>query len=218
MKFKKISNLICLTQFKFGELMFPIFEPMLRFFENKDPGVRRHFNQAIVGMNEKKQAIALLNLNMVLSLNPRHFLARVFRGRIYIKEGQYRLASEDYLEANKISKYRFIHYDLYREYFRSVNSKLGLAEDAVVNNFDQVFGASLNQQDGNSSYGSADMGKQVKEMLAMMEAGSNEENEIISREFVLSPDETKKFMIMGPITQEEVEGTDWDQLSDDLTL
>ena len=35
-KFKKISNLICLTQFKFGELMFPIFEPMLRFFENKD--------------------------------------------------------------------------------------------------------------------------------------------------------------------------------------
>ena len=193
-------------------------EPILRFLENKDPEVRRHFNQAIYSTNEKKQAIALLNLNMVLSLSPRHFLARVFRGRIYLREGQYRLASEDYLEANKISQYRFIHYDLYREYFRSVNSKLGLAEDAVVNNFDQVFGASLNQQDGNSSYGSADMGKQVKEMLAMMEAGSNEENEIISREFVLSPDETKKFMIMGPITQEEVEGTDWDQLADDLTL
>ena len=34
--------------------MFPIFEHMLRFFENKDPGVRRHFNQALVSMNEKK--------------------------------------------------------------------------------------------------------------------------------------------------------------------
>ena len=218
MRFKKINHLICLAEFKIGKLIFPVLEPILHFLENKDPEVRRHFNQAIFSTNEKKQAIALLNLNMVLSLSPRHFLARVFRGRIYIREGQYRLASEDYLEANKISKYRFIHYDLYREYFRSVNSKLGLAEDAVVNNFDQVFGASLNQQDGNSSYGSADMGKQVKEMLAMMEAGSNEENEIISREFVLSPDETKKFMIMGPITQEEVEGTDWDQLADDLTL
>ena len=218
MRFKKINHLIGLAEFKLGELIFSVLEPILRFLENKDPEVRRHFNQAIYSTNEKKQAIALLNLNMVLSLSPRHFLARVFRGRIYLREGQYRLASEDYLEANKISQYRFIHYDLYREYFRSVNSKLGLAEDAVVNNFDQVFGASLNQQDGNSSYGSADMGKQVKEMLAMMEAGSNEENEIISREFVLSPDETKKFMIMGPITQEEVEGTDWDQLADDLTL
>ena len=218
MRFKKINHLIGLAEFKLGELIFSVLEPILRFLENKDPEVRRHFNQAIYSTNEKKQAIALLNLNMVLSLSPRHFLARVFRGRIYLREGQYRLASEDYLEANKISKYRFIHYDLYREYFRSVNSKLGLAEDAIVNNFDQVFGASLNQQDGNSSYGSADMGKQVKEMLAMMEAGSNEENKIISREFVLSPDETKKFMIMGPITQEEVEGTDWDQLPDDLTL
>ena len=218
MRFKKINSLICLAEFKLGKLIFPVLEPILRFLENKDPEVRRHFNQAIYSTNEKKQAIALLNLNMVLSLSPRHFLARVFRGRIYLREGQYRLASEDYLEANKISQYRFIHYDLYREYFRSVNSKLGLAEDAVVNNFDQVFGASLNQQGGNSRYESADMDKQVKEMLAMMEVGSNVENETISREFVLSPDETKKFMIMGPITQEEVEGTDWDQLADDLTL
>jgi tetratricopeptide (TPR) repeat protein len=217
-RFKKINYLICLAEFKLGKLIFPALEPILRLLENKDPEVRGYFNQAIFSTNEKKQAIALLNLNMVLSLNPRHFLARVFRGRIYIKEGQYRLASEDYLEANKISQYRFIHYDLYREYFRSVNSKLGLVEDAIVKNFDQVFGAPLNQKDGNSRYGSADMGKQVKKMLAMMEAGSNEEKEIISRNFVLSPDETKKFMIMGPITEEEVEGTDWDQLADDLTL
>ena len=139
MKLKKISHLICLAQFKLGEFIFPMFEPMLRFIENKDPEVRRHFIQALSSLKEKKQAIALLNLNMVLSLNPKHFLARVFRGRIYIKEGQYRLASEDYLEANKISQYRFIHYDLYREYFKSVNSEFGEMGGLILKNFDQVF-------------------------------------------------------------------------------
>lgn len=218
MKFKKISHLICLTQFKFGEFVFPMLEPILRFLENKDPDVARHFNQALVSTNEKKQAIALLNLNMVLSLNPRHFLARVFRGRIYIKEGQYRLASEDYLEANKISQYRFAHYDLYREYSRSVSNKIGLAEDAKVNDFNQVFDVLQNLQDGGPIDGSANMDQQVREVLAMMETSLNERDETTFREFVLSPDETKKFKIMGPITQEEVEGTDWDQLANDLTI
>jgi hypothetical protein len=32
----------------------------------------------------------------------------------------------------------------------------------------------------------------------------------------LSPDEVEKFTVMGPITQEEIEETDWDQLADDL--
>ena len=218
MKFKKISHLICLTQFKFGEFVFPMLEPILRFLENKDPDVARHFNQALVSTNEKKQTIALLNLNMVLSLNPRHFLARVFRGRIYIKEGQYRLASEDYLEANKISQYRFAHYDLYREYSRSVSNNIGLAEDAKVNDFNQAFDVLQNLQDGGPIDGSANMDQQVREVLAMMETSLNERDETTFREFVLSPDETKKFTIMGPITQEEVEGTDWDQLANDLTI
>ncbi|MBC8286751.1 MAG: hypothetical protein H8E42_04675 [Nitrospinae bacterium] len=217
MKLKKISHLICLTQFKLGELIFPMFEPVLRFLENKDPEVRRHFNQALASMGEQKQAIALLNLNMVLSLNPGHFLARVFRGRIYIKEGQYRLASEDYLEANKISQYRFIHYDLYREYFRSVNSEFGGVGGTIIKNFDQVFEALQLQQDGGSRDVSADLGQEVQERLAMMEADLKEGDEITFRELVLGPDETEKFMVMGPITQEEIEGTDWDQLADDLT-
>ncbi len=214
MKFKKISHLISLAQFKLGELIFPMFEPMLRFFENKDPEVRRHFNQALASMNEQKQAIALLNLNMVLSLNPRHFLARVFRGRIYIKEGQYRLASEDYLEANKISQYRFIHYDLYREYFRSVNKEFGGVGSTIIKNFDQVF-ETLQLQDSGPKDGKADMGQEVQERLAMMESVLKED--VIFQEFVLSPDEVEKFTVMGPITQEEIEETDWDQLADDLT-
>jgi tetratricopeptide (TPR) repeat protein len=213
-KFKKISHLICLTQFKLGEFIFPMFEPILRFFENKDPEVRRHFNQALTSMNEKKQAIALLNLNMVLSLNPRHFLARVFRGRIYIKEGQYRLASEDYLEANKISQYRFIHYDLYREYFRSVNKEFGGVGGNIIKNFDQVFETLQLQQDSGPREGKTDLGQEVQERLAMIESGLKED--INFQEFVLSPDEVERFTGMGPITQQEIEETDWDQLADDL--
>jgi hypothetical protein len=193
--------------------MFPIFEPMLRFFENKEPEVRRHFNQALVSMNEKKQAIALLNLNMVLSLNPKHFLARVFRGRIYIKEGHYRLASEDYLEANNISQYRFVHYDLYREYFRSVNKEFGGVDGIISKNFDQVF-ETLQRQDSGLKDGKFDMGQEMTERLAMIEAGFKEE--VSFQESVLNPDEVEKFTVMGPITQEEIEETDWDQLSDDL--
>jgi hypothetical protein len=214
-KFKKISNLIYLTQFNFGELIFHLFEPMLRFFENKDPEVRRHFNQALVSMNEKKQVIALLNLNMVLSLNPRHFLARVFRGRIYIKEGQYRLASEDYLEANNISQYRFFHYDLYREYFRSVNKEFGGVSGPIIKNFDQVF-ETLQLQDSGLKDGVFDMGQEVKERLANTEMGSKES--VTFQRFVLNPDEVEKFTVMGPITQEEIDETDWDQLANDLTL
>ena len=216
MKLKKISHLISLAQFKLGELIFPMFEPMLRFVENKDPEVRRHFTQALSSLKKKKQAIALLNLNMVLSLNPRHFLARVFRGRIYIKEGQYRLASEDYLEANKISQYRFIHYDLYREYFRSVNSEFGGAGGPILKNIDQMFETLQFQSDSGFKDGKTDMGKEVQENLSMIEAGLKEGDEITFQELALSPDEKERFQVLGPITQEEIEETDWDQLSDDL--
>jgi len=215
-KLKKISHLISLAQFKLGELIFPMFEPMLRFVENKDPEVRRHFTQALSSLKKKKQAIALLNLNMVLSLNPRHFLARVFRGRIYIKEGQYRLASEDYLEANKISQYRFIHYDLYREYFRSVNSEFGGAGGPILKNIDQMFETLQFQSDSGFKDGKTDMGKEVQENLSMIEAGLKEGDEITFQELALSPDEKERFQVLGPITQEEIEETDWDQLSDDL--
>ena len=217
MKLKKISHLICLAQFKLGEFIFPMFEPMLRFIENKDPEVRRHFIQALSSLKKKKQAIALLNLNMVLSLNPKHFLARVFRGRIYIKEGQYRLASEDYLEANKISQYRFIHYDLYREYFKSVNSEFGEMGGLILKNFDQVFETLQFQQDSSFRDGKTDLGQEVKENLSMIEAGLKEGDEITFQELALSPDEKERFQVLGPITQKEIEETDWDQLSDDLT-
>jgi tetratricopeptide (TPR) repeat protein len=216
-KLKKVSHLISLAQFKLGELIFPMFEPLLRFLENKDPEVRRHFIHALASLKKKKQAIALLNLNMVLSLNPKHFLARVFRGRIYIKEGQYRLASEDYLEANKISQYRFIHYDLYREYFRSVNSEFGSEGGPILKSFDQVFETLQLQRDSSCRDGQTDMGKELQDNLSILEAGLKEGDEITFEELALSPDEKERFQVLGPITQDEIEETDWDQLLDDLT-
>lgn len=217
MKLDKIHHLLSLAQFKLGELVFPMFEPVLRFLENKDPEVRRHFSQATCSLKDKKQAIALLNLNMVLSLNPRHFLARVFRGRIYIKEGQYRLASEDYLEANKISQYRFIHYDLYREYFRSVNTEFGGIGGTIIKNFDQVFETLQLQNDSNFRDIQLDTGKEGYETLSMMEASLKEGDEVTMQELALSPDEKERFQVLGPITQQEIEDADWDKLADDLT-
>jgi len=128
-------------------------------------------------------------------------------------EGQYRLASEDYLEANNISQYRFIHYDLYGEYFRSVNKEFGGVGRTIIKNFDQVF-ETLQLQDSGPKDGEFDMGQEVQERLAMIEAGFKED--VSFQEFVLSPDEVEKFTVMGPITQEEIEETDWDQLADDL--
>ena len=202
-----VYNFLC---FKMGETVFPLFEPMLKLFENKDPEVRRHFNQALLSLKKSKQAIALLNLNMVLSLKPNHFLAHVFRGRIYVKEGQYRLASEDYLEANRISQYRFIHYDLYREYFKSVNNELGRQGGQHLNSFDDVFD-SMNLIKGCTDI-ETEAGLVFQGNLSLTET-----DDIVSyHDLALTPKEKEKFEILGPISQEEMEETDWDLFMDDL--
>ena len=84
----------------------------------------------------------------------------------------------------------------------------------IIKNFDQVF-ETLQLQDSGPKDGKSDMGQEVQERLAMIEAGLKED--VSFQEFVLSPDEVEKFTVMGPITQEEIEDTDWDQLADDLT-
>jgi hypothetical protein len=35
-----------------GEIIFPLFEPMLKLAENKDPEVRKHFNQALLSLKK----------------------------------------------------------------------------------------------------------------------------------------------------------------------
>ena len=193
-----------------GETIFPIFEPMLKLAENKNPEVRRHFNQALMSLRERKRTIALLNLNMVLSLKPNHFLARVFRGRIYIKERQYRLASEDYLEANRISQYRFIHYDLYREYFKSVNNEFGWQGRTILEKFDDVFDAMHLISGGKGLV--PETSQVFQESLSITET-----DDFLPQDIALTTEEKEKFETLGPISQQEIEETDWDLLMDDLS-
>lgn len=207
---KKISHLFSLFCFKMGETLFPLFEPMLKLSENKNPEVRRHFNQALLSLKKSKQAIALLNLNMVLSLKPNHFLARVFRGRIYVKEGQYRLASEDYLEANRISQYRFIHYDLYREYFKPVNNEFGGQGQQAMKNIDDAFDT-MHLIQGCRDL-ETEAGQEFQENLSLTET----DDTVSYHDLALTGEEKEKFEILGPISQEEIEDTDWDSYMDDL--
>ena len=211
---KKVSNLLNLFCFKIGQSIFPIYEPILKLAENKNPEVRRHFNQALINLDERKQTFALLNLNMVLSLKPNHFLARVFRGRIYVKEGQHRLASEDYLEANRISQYRFIHYDLYQEYFKSVNNEFMGKGGTVLKKNDDIFDAIdfISGQKGLEP----EVGQEFQENLPVIETGDALPQDFVSTLEDLTSEEKEKFETLGPISQQEIEENDWDLLMDGL--
>ena len=207
---KKVRHLLTIICSKIKGAIFYFTEPFLKLTENRNLEVRRHFNRALLNLQNSKQAIALLNLNMVISLKPNHFLARVFRGRIYVREGQYRLASEDYLEAKRISHYRFIHYDLYREYFKSVNKEFGAESDPILQNFNEVFD-SLNST-SNPQYWESNKGNEFKEKLSLIEADKRGS----PSDFSLTAEEKEKFRILGPISQQEVEETDWDSFMDEL--
>ena len=207
---KKIRYFLDIICSKTGKAIFYLVEPVFKLAENRDPEVRRHFGQALLNLKKSKQAIALLNLNMVISLMPNHFLARVFRGRVYVRESQYRLASEDYLEANRISHYRFIHYDLYREYFKSVNNEFGPKSQPILKNFNEDLD-SLNVT-SNLKYWESDRGSEFQEKLSLTEAYKSGS----FKELSLTKEEKEKFQILGPISQKEVEENDWDSFMDEL--
>ena len=97
------------------------------------------------------------------------------------------------------------------------DSEFGEMGGLILKNFDQVFETLQFQQDSSFRDGKTDLGKEVQENLSMIEAGLKEGDEITFQELALSPDEKERFQVLGPITQKEIEETDWDQLSDDLT-
>ena len=175
--------------------------------DNIHPDVRRHFDRALKSLEKKNMPVGLLNLNMVLSLRPNHFLARVYRGRIFLKEKQFRLASVDFIRANKISSYRLTHYELYSEYLESVNEGIGHLGDSMVSNFSRIFEA-LRQEPDNILY---DPEMDEKEDGAEVVSGSRLalEREINSD---LTQDEKDRFQELGPITIKELEETDWESL------
>ena len=147
---------------------------------------------------------------MVIGLKPNHFLARVFRGRINVREGHYRLASEDYLEANRINHYRFVYYDLYREYFKSVNKEFNAKDDLISKNFNEILDSS--SLVSNSQYCESENGRKSQERFSLIEVDKNG----VLKDFHLTIEEKEKFQSLGPISQKEVEETDWDSFMDEL--
>lgn len=213
---KKISQWINLAQFKVGEFVFPFLEPVFRVRENLNPEVRKHFHQVLVNIQKNNMPGALLNLNMVLSLSPGHFLARVYRGRIYIQEGRYQLASEDYIRANQTSHYRFIHYDLYREYLKSVNRGIEVMGQTITQNFNQAFEVLRQAQEKLIQKSRKDDPPESMGELASLDR-EGEEEPVYDDDFILPEDDMSRFKKFGPITQKEIEETDWEKLIKQLS-
>ena len=198
------------TRFKLGKFCFPVLEPLCILKENLQPEVRKHFDQAIKSIEKSNIPVGLLNLNMVLSLSPNHFLARVYRGRIYLTESQFRLASDDFIQANRISSYRFTHYNLYREYLISVNHSHPAGEE-VTQDFKEFFKGLAQAPDllprdheTDESGGPVDLFQDEnyldEDLISLME------------DLELTWEERERFGDMGPITGKEVDDTNWDLL------
>ncbi len=177
--------------------------------ENLSSAVRRHFDQAIKHIENKNFVVAQLNLNRVLSLYPKHFLARVYRCRIYLRQKQYRQASEDLLQANRISPFRFTHYRLYREYLESIGEGTQLGEGRPPA---QWMGRlkELSQAPDFKGYDSLD----ALDPQSVLEDSTDP---MVIQDPDLTQSEQGKFGDMGPITSREAENADWDHVLKKLT-
>ncbi len=213
---KKVCYWISFVQFKIGNFFFPVLEPFFQWRENFNSGVKNHFFQAMAALEQNNFSVALLNLNMVLSLHPEHFLARIYRGRVFLQEGRYRLASEDYIEANQINRYRFLHYDLYREYLQSVNRRLGDAESPAVENFDPVFEIFRPCQESEGQEIDKIEAPESFEDLGFPNTDVLEGDDPFEKYEQIGPEEKARFEGIGPITRKEIEATDWDELTNQL--
>ncbi len=203
-----------LIRYSIGKLFFPVLEPMFILRENLSTTVRRHFDQAIKHIENKNFAVAQLNLNMVLSLYPKHFLARVYRGRIYLRQKQFRLASEDFLQAHRISTFRFTHYRLYREYLESIGEGTQLGEGRPPAHWmGRLKG--LNQTPdtkGRDAIEGLDSQSVYEESTDI-----EEEQLMVIQDLDLTQNDREKFEDMGPIASDEVENADWDHVLKKLT-
>ena len=204
-------------RFRLGKLVFPLLEPIFQCWESRDTDVRLYLNQGLNYLNKRETAIALLNLNMVLSLKPNHFLALVSRGRLYLKQGRCQFAVQDLLKANQVSAYRFNHYGLNNEYLRSHNkvSNLGVS---IVSNLTEILEllSKLNGKPKELEF--PDVISLLRER-STEEQGCAENNEHAHalKRLTFSELGRKKFNKLGPITQQEIDNTDWDQLTQYFT-
>ncbi len=191
------------VRFHLGRWVFPVVEPICILMENLRPQVRRHFEQAIKNLERHNLAGGLMNLNMVLSLKPDHFLARVYRGRIYLREKQFRLASEDFVQAGEISAYRFSHYNVRREYLDALHEGARHRKEEM----ESVNHETLSQEEFESLLEMDDADEMLQE----------EDVALFEEDLELTGDEREKFQDMGPITGTEADNTDWDKVIKQLT-
>ena len=199
-------------RYTIGKFFFPVLEPLFILRENLSTTVRRHFDQAIKHIENKNIAVAQLNLNMVLSLYPKHFLARVYRGRIYLRQKQYRLASEDFLQANRVSPFRFTHYRLYREYLESIGEGTQFGEGRPPAHWmGRLKG--LGQSPDSKGY------EVIDDSLPVFDDSTDIEEDqlMVIQDPDLTQNDRDKFGDMGPIASHEVENADWDHVLKKLT-
>ena len=215
MRFSGLNKVIATVEklrTSIGRFLFPAIEPTLIALENIRPDVRRHFDQALKSLENRNMPVGLLNLNMVLSLRPNHFMARVYRGRIFLKERQFRLASVDFIRANKISPYRFTHYGLYSEYLKSINEGVGNLSDSVTENFNHVFNNLKNSPEMISQDFEKEENDDCFEPVPPLQMTMEDEQLALGESSDLTPEDIGRFDDMGPITQEEIEETDWENV------
>ncbi len=201
---------------KLGKCCFFLAEPFQLLRENIRPRVRKYFDQALRSIENKKIGAALLNLNMVLSLKPDHFLACVYRGRIYLREKNYSLASNDFIRASKISPYRFLHYNLYREYLDSIHRGFSHRAHSMEEKFNEVFRGWQAPDIYTKHLESNETWETEEPTLSL---GPEDEEGIVDpyQDGDLSWEERERFDDMGPITGKEIENTDWESLIRKLT-
>ena len=210
----KLKQSLLFVRYSIGKIFFPVLEPLFILRENLSTTVRRHCDQAIKHVENKNFVVAQLHLNMVLSLYPKHFLARIYRGRIYLQQKQYRLASEDLLQANRISPFRFTHYRLYREYLESIGEGTQFGEGRPPAHWmGRLKG--LRQTPDIEGY----EGMDTSDAQSVLEnsKGFEEEPLRVIQDPDLTPSDNEKFGDMGPISSLEVENADWDHVLKKLT-
>jgi tetratricopeptide (TPR) repeat protein len=176
----------------------PLYPRLAAVFEKIDcNNSRLYFSQARHNYEMNRFAAALLNLNMTLYLNPNHFGALILRGRILIKENKFELAASDFLSAFDLSPVRFFLENIHQEALETFPLLRDVTLDANdVPQFLRYLYQS-NNVDGNDPNAQYTL----------------ENSDIFSRhDVVMTAEEKIKFEIMGPITQEEVESVDWNQV------
>ena len=211
-RLKRVSLTAGIIRNRLGKLLFPVLETIFIMLDNLRPNVRQHFYRALRSLGKNNMPVGLLNLNMVLNHHPNHFLARVYRGRIFLKEKQFRLASVDFIRANKISPYRFSQHALYSEYLESVNEGIGYLGDSIATNFNRVFEALRQESEKvfpNSKFEEKEEGSETAHSLQLT---SEEDKHVSGMNRDWTPEEKGKFQELGPITLKELEETDWGSL------